>query len=145
MPTAKELLEAKARREVCTTAPQTTVQDACRLMSRERIGCLVVVQGDTIVGIFTERDVLNRVVAEGRELTSTRVGDVMSKNVIVVSPDRTKEDIEAIMKQQRIRHIPVAGPDRMLGLLSIGDMLAWDSANDKQTLQYLHDYIYGRH
>jgi CBS domain-containing protein len=145
MPTAKDLLEVKARREVYTTAPEATVQNACRLMSRERIGCLVVMQGEKIVGIFTERDVLNRVVAEGRDPTVTRVGDVMSKDVIVVSPDRAREDIESIMKQQRIRHIPVAGPDRMLGLLSIGDMLAWDAANDKQILQYFHDYIYGRH
>ena len=145
MPTARDLLDAKPRRDVFTTTADALVQDACRLMSQQRVGCLVVVAGEKIVGIFTERDVLNRVVAEGRGAAQTRVGDVMTRNVLVVPPDRPVRDIEAIMKQQSIRHLPVAGEEHLLGLISIGDVLAWDAANDKQTLQYLTDYMYGRH
>lgn len=145
MPSATDLLAAKARGGVLTTMPDATVQDACRLMRQERIGCLVVMEGKKVAGIFTERDVINRVVAEARDPAATKVEDVMTREVIVVKPDRSIEEIEAIMKQQRIRHLPVVGERELAGLLSIGDVAAWHADSDRQMVEYLHDYMHGWH
>ncbi|MBK9120960.1 MAG: CBS domain-containing protein [Phycisphaerales bacterium] len=145
MPTAMDLLGAKVRGGVLTTTPEATVQDACRLMRQERVGCLVVTTGKAVAGIFTERDVINRVVAEARDPAATIVGDVMTREVIVVKPDRSIEEIEAIMKQQRIRHLPVVGERELAGLLSIGDVAAWHADKDKQLVEYLQDYMHGWH
>lgn len=145
MPNARELLAAKARQEVFTVPPDATVQDACRLLRQYRIGCLIVGSRKHIEGIFTERDVINRVVAEDRDASQTRVRDVMTKDVIYVRPERPIEEIEAIMKQERIRHLPVVDEHGLLGLLSIGDVLAWHAARDKQAVEYLTGLMYGRH
>lgn len=145
MPTAEELLACKDRRDVFTTAPDATVQEACALMRTHRVGCLVVVKAEKIVGIFTERDVINRVVAEGRDAAATKVRDVMTHDVIVVRPDRRIEEIEGIMRQNRIRHLPVAGEQALVGILSIGDVAAWHSDKNQQMVEHLTDYLYGRH
>jgi len=145
MPNARDLLAAKAHQEVFTVPPDATVQDACRLLRQYRIGCLIVGSRTRIEGIFTERDVINRVVAEDRDASRTMVRDVMTRDVIYVKPERPIEEIEAIMKQERIRHLPVVDENGLLGLLSIGDVLAWHAARDKQTVEYLTGLMYGRH
>ena len=129
MPTAKELLSEKKAKDVITVSADMSVQDACKLMRTHRIGCLVVTSGPrTIEGIFTERDVVNRLVAEDKDASDTKVGELMTREVIVVEPERPFEEIEAIMKQNRIRHLPVAGDKELLGLLSIGDVMAHDAS-----------------
>ena len=146
MPTAKELLSEKKAKEVITVSADMSVQDACKLMRTHRIGCLVVTsETRTIEGIFTERDVVNRLVAEDRDASDTKVGELMTREVIVVEPERPIAEIEAIMKQNRIRHLPVAGEKELLGLLSIGDVMAHEAATSKQMVHYLTEYIYGRH
>ncbi|HOW72794.1 MAG TPA: CBS domain-containing protein [Phycisphaerae bacterium] len=146
MPTAKELLSEKKAKEVITVSADMSVQDACKLMRTHRIGCLVVTRGDQMIeGIFTERDVVNRLVAEDKDASDTKVGELMTREVIVVEPDRPIAEIEAIMKQNRIRHLPVAGDKEPLGLLSIGDVMAHDASKNKQMVHYLTEYIYGRH
>ncbi len=145
MPTAKELLSAKEVTGVITVNAELSVQDACKLMRTHRIGCLVVTSGPhKIEGIFTERDVVNRLVAEDRDASDTKVGEIMTRDVIVVELDRPFEEIEAIMKQNRIRHLPVAGDRELLGLLSIGDVMAHDVSTNKQMVHHLTEYIYGR-
>ena len=110
------------------------------------LGCLIVTDSaGRIAGIFTERDVVNRLVAEDQDASDTKVGDLMTRNVIVVEPERTLSEVEAIMKQNRVRHLPVAGKDALLGLLSIGDVLAYHAAANKQMVHHLTEYIYGRH
>ena len=146
MPTAKELLSEKKAKEVITVSADMSVQDACKLMRTHHIGCLVVTGGTrTIEGIFTERDVVNRLVAEDKDASDTKVGELMTREVIVVEPERPIAEIEAIMKQNRIRHLPVAGDKELLGLLSIGDVMAHDASKNKQMVHYLTEYIYGRH
>ena len=146
MPTAKELLAEKESKSVITVKADLSVQDACKLMRNHRIGCLVVTSGTkTIEGIFTERDVVNRLVAEDKDASDTKVGELMTHEVIVVEPERPIAEIEAIMKQNRIRHLPVAGEKELLGLLSIGDVMAHEAATNKQMVHYLTEYIYGRH
>ncbi len=145
MPNAKELLAVKAHSGVFTVSAESSIGDACRLMRESRVGCLVVGDSQNIAGIITERDVINRVVAEHRDAATTRVRDVMTQDVLFIKPDRPIDEIEAIMKQQRIRHLPVVDEHGLLGLLSIGDVLAWHAAQDKQTVEHLTEYIYGRH
>jgi CBS domain-containing protein len=144
--TAVQLLATKPTRDLITTRAEATAQEACRLMREHRIGCLLVTDAaGRIEGIFTERDVVNRLVAEGKDATRTLVGDLMTREVIVVEPDRTLDEVEAIMKQHRIRHLPVAGQEALLGLLSIGDVTAHHAAASKQMVHYLTEYIYGRY
>ncbi len=144
--TAKHLLAEKATKDVVTIRMDATVQEACRLMREHRIGCLVVTDGPGHVeGIFTERDVVNRIVAEDLDASDTTVGEMMTREVIVVEPERKLGEVEAIMKQHRIRHLPVAGANALLGLVSIGDVLAYHAAANKQMVHYLTEYIYGRH
>lgn len=146
MPTAKQLLAEKESKSVITVNADLSVQDACKLMRAHRIGCLVVTSGaQTIEGIFTERDVVNRLVAEDKDASDTKVGELMTRAVIVVEPERPFDEIEAIMKQNRIRHLPVAGDKELLGLLSIGDVMAHDASKNKQMVHYLTEYMYGRH
>ena len=146
MPTAKELLSEKKAKEVINVSADMRVQDACKIMSTHRIGCLVFTSGTkTIEGIFTERDVVNRLVAEDKDASDTTVGELMTREVIVFEPERPVAEIEAIMKQNRIRHLPVAGDKELLGLLSIGDVMAHEASTNKQMVHYLTEYIYGRH
>jgi len=144
MPTAQDLLASKKSLGVISVLPGTSVRDACCLMRDRRIGALLVSDGRTLHGIFTERDVLNLVVAEGRDPVTTMVDDVMTRKVIVVRPERAVSEIEAIMRQERLRHVPVVGEMGLIGLISIGDVNAFNAVQDHQTVEYLTQYIYGR-
>lgn len=145
MPTASRILEDKARHagvSLVTVGPDTTVLEAAVLMNDHRIGALMVtdVQGRA-VGIFTERDVLTRVVAEGRAPESVRVSEVMTKNPIVCSPDTTMDDIRRTMRDRRIRHLPVVSDDGLVGLISIGDINAAETRELTETVLYLEQFM----
>ncbi len=117
MPTAKDLLALKKSLEVVTVPPAASVRDACRLMRDRRIGSVLVAEGETIHGIFTERDVVNLVVAGEKDPALTAVADVMTRKVIAVQSDRSLAEIEAIMRQERVAPRPGGGredrePDR---------------------------------
>jgi len=144
MSCAKDVLASKKSAGVITVAPDCCVRDACRVMRDRRIGSVLVMDGAAIHGIFTERDVMNLVVAEEKDPAATKVADVMTRRVIAVRPDRLLEDIEAIMRQERVRHVPVVGDQGLLGIISIGDLNAFSAAQDHQTVEYLTQYIHGR-
>ena len=136
---------AEKGHEVETITEGRTVLEATQEMNRRKIGAMVVMRGDTIAGIFTERDVLQRVVAEQRDPGTTRVGDVMTRKLMVCAPDTTLDDARAVMRHRRIRHLPVVGSNGLLiGMLSIGDLNAWSIADGEVTIQYMSDYLYGR-
>jgi len=144
--TAQQLLSGKKCKDLLTVGADVSVQEACKLMRRHTVGCLVVTGADgKVEGIFTERDVVNRLVAEDKDASDTKVAEVMTRDVIVVEPDRSLDEIEAIMKQNRVRHLPVAGNEALLGLISIGDVLAYHAAVNRQMVHHLTEYIYGRH
>jgi len=145
MPIVRDVLAAK-REQLHTIGAQATVLEATREMNRHKIGAMVVTEdGDQVVGIFTERDVLMRVVAEEVGPSEIKVGDVMTKDVICCSPSDDLDEVSAIMKSRRIRHVPVCGRDgRVLGMISIGDVNAQYASNAEQTIHFLNDYIYGR-
>jgi len=124
--TARDLLAEKNSSVVYTCAPETPVAEACRLMEARRIGSLLVTRDSQVLGIFTEWDVVARVVAAGRDAAATRVSDVMTPEVVMVGPDEPIHRLERLMRQRRFRHLPVAGPGgRLLGILSVGDVAAW--------------------
>jgi CBS domain-containing protein len=124
--TARDLLAEKNSSVVYTVPPETPVAEACRLMEARRIGSLLVTRESRVEGIFTEWDVVARVVAAGRDAAATRVAEVMTREVVMVGPDEPISRMEKLMRSRRFRHLPVAGPGgRLLGILSIGDVAAW--------------------
>ncbi len=139
---ARDIL-AKKGHQVASAYTDQTVLDAAKLMNDRRIGCLVVTRGETVVGIFSERDILTRVVAEQRDPAVTKVGEVMTTPCVVVTPDTELEQCQAIMSEKRIRHLPVVDEGRLVGIISSGDIMASQKVELEAAVQMLHEYIYG--
>ncbi|QNN23132.1 CBS domain-containing protein [Planctomycetales bacterium ZRK34] len=145
MTTVQEILASKQQNAVTTIDRNVSVLEATQLMNRHKIGALIVEENDRVVGIFTERDVLRRVVAEQHDPATTKVGDVMTDKVVCVTADTSVDDVRQIMKSRRIRHLPVVNGDQsVLAMLSIGDLNAHAIRDGEVTIQYMHEYIYGR-
>ena len=106
------------RRNFVTAPPETTVRKAAELMARRHVGAIVVVEGDHLVGIFSERDAVLRVVARGLEPTSTRLADVMTRSPVTIAPDRSFGHAMSIMCQRGFRHLPVVDKGRPIGIVS---------------------------
>ena len=144
MPTVLDVILSKGD-TVHSITPAESVIDAVHKMNQFKIGCLMVMQGDQVMGIFTERDVLRRVIGEGRSVQDVTVGEVMTTEVVCCGPNVDLDDVSAIMKTRRVRHVPVCGDDGTLhGVVSIGDVNAFHSSNQEQTIHFLNEYIYGR-
>ena len=140
----RDLLDRKGS-HVWTITPEATVLDAAAVMNDHKIGALVVLDDGRPVGVFTERDVLRRVVAERRDPADVRVADVMTTEVVCCSPDTTVDEARGAMRDRRIRHLPVAdGDGRLAGLISMGDLNSQLLAVQEQTLFLLTEYIGGR-
>ncbi|NOT00218.1 MAG: CBS domain-containing protein [Phycisphaerales bacterium] len=140
MPTVQDIL--KKQGEVAITNEDTMVIAAAKMMSERRIGALVVARGDKVVGIFTERDVLNRVVAEHRNPATTRVGEVMTSPVACCKSTSPVAECRSVMTEKRIRHLPVVDDGRLVGMLSSGDILAMENRQQQETIEYLHEYLH---
>ncbi len=125
---------------VCT---DQSVLDAAKLMNDRHIGAVVVTKGDNVVGIFSERDILSRVVAEQRDPAKLTVGEVMTSPCVVCSPEDEVEQCQAIMTEKRIRHMPVVKEGRLVGIISSGDIMASAHVELESTIRYLNEYIYG--
>lgn len=141
MGTARKLLERKGHLVVSVT-PATTVLEAAGIMSENGLGAVLVLDNTRLVGVFTERDVLRRVVVVGRDVKTTLVADVMTTSVVTCLPDTTLDECGAIMTTRRIRHLPVVDNQGLHGLISIGDLLASQVAEQEQTIRYLNDYMF---
>jgi CBS domain-containing protein len=144
MPCVRDILARKGSK-VFTVSAESSVLEAIQLMIQHGIGALVVASGPRIVGIFTERDVLRRVV--GREVApaSATVREVMTEDVVCVNPDTDIDDASRILRDHRIRHLPVVGEDGGLaGMVSIGDINACHASDQETTIHFLHEYIFGR-
>jgi CBS domain-containing protein len=126
--------------------PEAKVIAAVRTMNQERIGAVLVCVSGEMVGIFTERDVLCRVVDEGRDPTATKVVEVMTSEVVAVRPTTLVEEAMAVITEKRIRHLPVVDNDGLLrGLVSSGDLTGWASRNQEVHITDLVNYITGRY
>ena len=143
MPSAKDLLAAKSWGGVVTVNPDASIRDAARVMNDRRVGSLLVTENDAVAGILTEKDVVYRVVALAKDPAEIKVREAMTRDVICVQPDRPLEEIEAIMRQERVRHVPVVDGKALLGLLSIGDVTAWHADKNAKTVEHLTAYIRG--
>jgi len=143
MPTVTAILANKGL-QVLTIGPDATVLQAALLMNEHKVGAVVVTAGDGIAGMFTERDVLRRVVGEQRDPTATRVADVMTAEVVCCTPETTIDEARGAMKNRRIRHLPVVEAGRLCGLVSIGDLNAYQMTSQEHTIHLMHEYLYGR-
>jgi CBS domain-containing protein len=144
MALVRNVLDAKGS-QVWTIGPEATVYQAALVMNEHKVGGLVVLEKGRIAGMFTERDVLKRVVGDQRDPATTTVSQVMTTEVICCTPDSPLEEVRAAMRNRRIRHLPVVdGDSRLHGLISIGDLNAWQQATHEQTIFLLNEYISGR-
>ena len=138
-----EILETKGR-EVLSVDADATVFDAAQRMIDANVGAMLVSVRGRITGIVTERDYLRRVTLEGRADRDTTVREIMSSPLIVISPDTTIEECMALMTEQRIRHLPVAEHGDVVGVVSIGDVVKFQSNQQSVQIQYLTEYINAR-
>jgi len=144
MSTVLEILATKGDK-VVSVGPDASVLNAAIVMNEHRIGAVAVMDQGRIVGMFTERDVLQRIVAQQREPATTRVGDVMSTEVVCCTPETTVQEARNAMKNRRIRRLPVVAKDgKILGLISIGDLNAVEAVDHERTIHLLNEYLYGR-
>lgn len=149
MPSVADVISVKAGegaqgRQVHSVSPATRVIDAISKMNQHKIGAVLCVQDGQVVGIFTERDVLRRVIGEERQPANCTVAEVMTEDVICVRPDTDLDDVAAIMQQKKIRHIPVCDEDGLHGMISIGDLNAFHASSQEAQIHFLSEYIYGR-
>lgn len=142
MPTVKDILDKKGV-TVASIKRNNSVLDAAREMNDQRIGSLVVIDGDSVVGIFTERDILTRIVAAGGDPKETSVGEVMTSPVACCRRDTTLEECRAVMTEKHIRHLPVVEDNKLLGIITSGDIMAQRIDTHQETIRYLNEYIYG--
>ncbi len=123
--------------------PSAIVLDAITLMAERNIGALPVMQGDRLVGMFTERDYTRKIVLKGRTSRETQVGEIMTRDPVVVSSADTVNDCMEIMTEQRVRHLPVVEDGKLIGLLSIGDLVKWIISAQTATIEHLTRYVFG--
>jgi CBS domain-containing protein len=140
MITVRDVLAGRTA-PVVQVGGQQSVLEAARLMKTNRIGCVVVTQADTVVGIFTERDVLMRVVAEGLDPADVSVAYVMSSPVACCTLDTTLDECTANITAKRHRHLPVVENGRLVGMISSGDLLARQVREHETTIMYLKEYM----
>ncbi|ACD19338.1 MULTISPECIES: CBS domain-containing protein [Paraburkholderia] len=144
MTSVAQLLKTKPNNTtVFTVGADDSVYEAIKLMAEKGIGALVVTDGDSIAGIVTERDYARKVVLMDRSSKATPVRDIMSKAVRFVRPDQTTDDCMALMTERRMRHLPVIENDRLVGMVSIGDLVKNIIAEQQFTIQQLEFYIHG--
>jgi len=143
VPNAQSILHKKGI-DVATVDRKNTVLDAAKTMNQRRIGAVVVTDGDRVVGIFTERDILNRIVAAGKDAKTTRIEEVMTSPMACCRRDTRLTECRTVMTQKRIRHLPVVEDGKLYGIISAGDIVAGEVADQQATIEYLHEYLYGR-
>jgi len=141
MTTARQVLDEKGR-NVCSVGPDETVYDAIRKMAEENIGSLLVVENDKPIGIFTERQYARNVVLKGRASPTTRIREVMETKLLYTRPDQSVEECMAVMTDKRIHHLPVIDQGKLIGIVSIGDLVKTIISNQKFLIDQLVHFIH---
>ncbi|MFN7116257.1 MAG: CBS domain-containing protein [Saprospiraceae bacterium] len=141
MLSVKKLLERKAMPNLWSVTPHHMVIDALELMAEKNIGAVLVMDGAHLVGIFSERDYARKGIIKGRKAKSTPITEVMTANVFTVTPEMNINDCMALFGEKRIRHLPVKEGDRIIGLLSIGDIVTAIIEAQSTQIEYLEQYI----
>jgi CBS domain-containing protein len=143
MNNVRQLLQSKEQ-NVWSTTPATSVYDALKLMADKNIGALVVLKGERLAGIFSERDYARKVILKGKSSRELPVSDIMTTDVVAVRTDQTVVDCMQLMTERRIRHLPVLDAGRVVGVISIGDVVKSIISDQKDTINHLEEYITGR-
>jgi len=143
MTSVAQILKSKPNEGVYTVAVSDSVYEAIKMMAEKHIGALVVTDGDNIAGIITERDYARKVVLMDRSSKDTPVGYIMSRAVRFVRLDQTSDECMALMTERRMRHLPVIDHERLVGMVSIGDLVKNIIAEQQFTIQQLEHYISG--
>ena len=139
MKTVKDLLTGQ---ELSVISKNETVLEAAQLMASRNIGAVPVVEGSHVVGIFSERDIMVRVVAKNLSPNTTKVEQVMTKDLIVASPEETVEEVERKMRVANIRHLPIISSDKLVGMLSLRDLLQADLNEKDEEIKIMTAYIH---
>jgi CBS domain-containing protein len=144
MKTAASILRSKPDQTVYTLGPAATAQEAARLMADRNIGALVVMERGEVVGIVSERDYLRKLVLTARPASETCLRDIMSSPVMYVHPHRTADECMALMTDSRLRHLPVMDGGKLVGLVSIGDLVKATISEQQFIIEQLEHYITGQ-
>jgi signal-transduction protein with cAMP-binding, CBS, and nucleotidyltransferase domain len=146
MGTVREVIESKANgNELRSTPPGATVLDAVEQMCRAHVGALLVMDRTIPVGIVSERDVMTRGLLKHRSPEATSVAGVMTREVVCIEAEAEVEEAMAVMTHRRCRHLPVVEDGKVVGMISIGDLVRWMSHQQEYELKLLHDYVEGRY
>jgi CBS domain-containing protein len=140
MKTVRDILDTKGR-DVWSVAPNATVLEALRLMAEKEIGALVVKDGEKVVGIISERDYARKVILSGRASPTTAVREIMTSSVMYTHPEQSIEECMALVTERRVRHLPVMEQGRLVGLISIGDLVKSIIDDQKFIIEQLERYI----
>ena len=141
MTTVRQLLERK-QAEIYSVAPEAAVLEAIRAMAAHRVGALLVMRGEALEGIVSERDYARKVILMGRSSADTPVRDIMTAPVLTVQPETTVEKCMQLMTERRVRHLPVTDGGRVVGMVSIGDLVKAVIAEQQQQIEQLESYIH---
>ena len=130
-------------REIFSVTPDTCVDDAVKMMDEKNVGALLVMKGAKLVGMLSERDYARKVMIKGKKSTETKVSDIMSSNLTVTHPNEGVEECLRVMTDKRIRHLPVLENEKVIGVISIGDLVKHVIASQSATIAHLESYISG--
>jgi len=142
MITVRHILQGKGGL-AWSVAPDTTVYDALKLMAEKNLGAVIVLQGDKLVGIFSERDYARKVILKGKSSKETTVEEIMTSDVVTVEARHSIEECMAMMTSKRIRHLPVVEAEKIVGVISIGDIVKAIISDQEYTIKQLESYITG--
>ncbi len=140
MATVKQLLQGKGH-DIWSVGPEDSVYEAIELMANKEVGALVVMDGDSLVGVLSERDYARKVVLQGRSSKGTKIKEIMTSRVAYARPEQTVEECMALMTDKRIRHLPVMDGDELLGVISIGDLVKAIIEEQQHVIEQLEQYI----
>ena len=143
MPTVADILSKRDARSLASLSPTATVRDALQLMADRNIGSVLIMQGEALLGIFTERDYARKLALQGLSSAETMLVNVMTARLYVVSPRQTVQECMGIMTQAKIRHLPVVSDGAVQGLVSIGDLVNATMAEQEFLISQLGSYISG--
>ncbi|UCE60118.1 MAG: CBS domain-containing protein [Phycisphaerales bacterium] len=143
MSTIRDVLTKKGT-HVATISPDASALEAANAMNKHHCGALCVVKDEALVGVFTERDLLNKVVSARLDPASTKVADVMTTSVITCGPNGRNDDCVAVMSHRRVRHLPVLENGKLVGIVSTGDLMALQVEEKQAFIEDLYEYLHGR-